>query len=456
MKIAILGAAGVRTPLIVQSIARRQARLNLSDLALMDIDADRLELIGALTRQLELQQPVSFKITRTTDARQALSGADFVITTFRVGGIAARLIDERVPLESGILGQETTGPGGFAMALRTIPVLISYIHLMEEMCPTAWLINFANPAGMLVEAALRSTGWQRIAGICDAPSTMWQVAAAVLRANPKEIYLDYFGLNHLGWVKSVRHQGKEYLPHLLSLIQQSSKLPYLPFDPVFLAELGLIPNEYLFYYYHSRQAVENILRAGHSRGEHIAELNERLFASLRADFEADQPAKMLEKYQAYLNERGGSYMQDETGHSPGLENLDSHILEAFGSEGYAGVALDLIEGLSGSQPLHMILNIPNRGAIEGFTHDDVVEIPAYVNAGLIQPLAVGSIPDHCRALMNQVKSFERLTIEAALQGSFAKAVQALTIHPLVADHELAVKILKGYMDRHGSYFPRLA
>lgn len=454
MKIAIIGAAGVRTPLIVQSITARQERLGLDELALMDIDASHLELIGLLSETPGMHKR-RYAITRTTDARQALAGADFVITTFRVGGIASRVIDERVPLNFGVLGQETTGPGGFAMALRSIPVLLNYIDLMEEVCPHAWLINFANPAGLLVEAVTRLTGWKRVAGICDAPSGMARLAAAVLHANPEHVYLDYFGLNHLGWVRSLRWQGQEYLPTIFQMLREGGSLPFLPFDTDFMVKLGLIPNEYLYYFYHTVQAVDNILRSPQSRGEQIAALNLALFAALAEKHAADDLAGMQRVYQSYLKTRGDSYMTSETGHTIGLENLDPQTLQAITGEGYAGVALDLIEGLLGRQPRHMILNIPNQGAMPDLAPEDVVEVPAYVNAGMIQPLAVGPVPEHCMDLINQVKIYEKLTVEAVKEHSYHKALAALAGHPLVPDPDIAEIILDGYIRQHGVYFPEL-
>jgi len=454
MKIAILGAAGVRTPLIVQSITARQERLGLDELALMDIDAENLELIGILSEPAGAGQR-RFKLTRTTDARQALSGADYVITTFRVGGIASRVIDERVPLGCGVLGQETTGPGGFAMALRTIPVLLDYVAMMQEICPQAWLINFANPAGLLVEAVTRLSGWQRVVGICDAPSTMLRLAAAVLRANPEQVYLDYFGLNHLGWVRGVRWQGQDYLPALLQMLRAGGSLPSLPFDPDSMQAMGLIPNEYLYYYYHTQQAVDNILASRQTRSEQVAAFNQQLFAALRQEHAAGSPQGMQAVYQDYLRRRGGSYMETETGHSAGLEQMDPQLLQAIAGEGYAGVALDLIEGLSGRQPRHMILNIRSQGAMPDLADGDVVEVPAYVNADLIQPLAVGPIPEHCLELINEVKMYEKLTIEAIQEHSFHKALAALAGHPLVPDPDTARLILEEYIRLHGANFPEL-
>ncbi|MCS6907529.1 MAG: hypothetical protein RML93_06565, partial [Anaerolineales bacterium] len=193
IKIAILGAAGLRTPLILQAILLRQARLEIDELALMDVNGERLELIAALTAPLEAANPPRFRIRRTTELDLALQKADYVITTFRVGGMAARAVDERVPLNYGVLGQETTGPGGFAMALRTLPVLLAVVDKMRTLCPQAWLINFANPAGLLTEGLVRVSGWQRSVGLCAAPHKQPPGVAAVVQAPAEQLFQDYIG-----------------------------------------------------------------------------------------------------------------------------------------------------------------------------------------------------------------------------------------------------------------------
>ncbi len=450
MKIAIVGAAGVRTPLIVQAIQRRYGvgRLDLTELALMDVDAERLDLMSALTAPLE--QSAGFHITRTTDATVALNSADYVITTFRVGGIESRVVDERVPLAHGLLGQETVGPGGFAMAMRTIPVLLDYVALMRGLCPNAWLINFANPAGLLTEAIVRVAKWDRVVGICDSPRNLL-IAATALGWPPTEVHLDYFGLNHLGWARSVICGNRDVLPQFIELMRRSNQpWPGLPFDPEFISALGLLPNEYLYYYYHADQAVQNILKAGQSRGEQVAALNVKLLADLRRSKAQGDLEGMLAAYRAYLGERGGSYMVAETGRG------QHDTSKPADDEGYAGVALDLIEALSSARPRTMILNVPNRGAMSTMAHDDVVEIPAMIAQSFIRPLAVGGVPDHCLGLIKQVKAFERLTIAAAVEGSYARAAAALTVHPLVRDHAKAKSILDEYCRRHGASFPVLS
>lgn len=454
MKIAILGAAGLRTPLIVRAILTRQDRLGIDELVLMDIDGDHLELIGALTSPLENSPKIKFHIHRTTDPVSALKGADFVITTFRVGGIKSRIIDERVPLSHKVLGQETTGAGGFAMGLRSIPVLLDYIKQMKELCPEAWLINFANPAGMLTEAIIRQAGWERVVGICDGPASMQRAIAYLLQAKPEDIYLDYFGLNHLGWIKRVLYQNQDHLPDMLELIKSYADVPGLPFDPELLTSLGMLPNEYLYYYYYFTQAVENILKSGISRGEQITKINLTLLADLKEKSIAGDFSAMQTAYQAYLKDRGSTYMSIETGKSLSFFEEIAGAGE-FTDEGYAGVALNLIEALRGIKPTVQILNVPNRGAIVGMDDQDVVEIPTLVSNGQIQSLLVGEIPAHCLGLIKQVKYFEHLTIEAAVENSYKKALLALTTHPLVLDFTTARLILDEYITQHKGYFPIL-
>jgi 6-phospho-beta-glucosidase len=456
MKLAIIGAGGVRTPLLIQAIHKRQGRLGINQLSLMDIDPARMNTIGAVSHQLEESGKLDFKITRTDDLKEALTGADFVITTFRVGGIESRAIDERVPLNLGILGQETTGAGGFAMGLRSIPVLIDIVHAMEKACPQAWLVNFANPAGMMIQALHNTTGWKRMAGICDAPSQFLSVFAGLLQVKMDDVELDYFGLNHLGWIRSIRHQGKDHIREFIDMLIKSGGIPQFPFDPRLIELLGMFPNEYLYYFYYSRQAVANILKAGISRGEQILGDNQLLFNKINYLNGKGDYAEIEKTYLDYVGRRGGTYMQNETGGGETSGNLALlEQLDQASREGYAGVALDLIESLMGLGDHRMILNILNRRSIPAMDKDDIVEIPAMVTSDKIEPINVGSIPDHCLGLMKTIKAYEHLTVKAAVERSYDQALQALTIHPLVQDHELARKVLDGYLSMHGNYFPVL-
>jgi 6-phospho-beta-glucosidase len=221
----------------------------------------------------------------------------------------------------------------------------------------------------------------------------------------------------------------------------------------------MVPNEYLVYYYQARRSVQNLQAAGETRGEEIARLNEALFADLKTLHQSGDFAGMESRHQAYLQRRGETYMARETGEKHNLDSFDEKIARAFAGEGYAGVALDLIEGLTGSGPASggkvMTLNIPNQGAIQGMEAEDVVEIPALAAHGQIRPLAVGQVPSGPLGLMQQVKAYERLTIAAAVECSYPKALQALTIHPLVRDRQAASIILDAYLARHGDYYPDL-
>lgn len=457
MKITIIGAGGVRTPLILESFLARQERLGLTELALMDVDAEHLELVRALSASvLEAGQPI-FQTLWTTDGREAIRDADYIVTTFRVGGIASRVVDEQVPLRYSVLGQETTGPGGFAMALRTIPPILEYVEQARALAPEAWIINFTNPAGLITEAIINRAGFERTIGICDNPPAMQRAIAQFLDAQPDEIFLEYFGLNHLGWVQAVHYRGRDVLPALIARLEDlGQEMHGLPFDPGFIAALGMLPNEYLYFYYRNREAVEHILQAGQSRAQQIAPLNRRLFEQLRRIYRAGgNLAEMEAAYREYLHGRHATYMSIETGsqaHDEGLAEMG--LGEA--AEGYAGVALEVIGCLSGGETGVLPLNVPNRGAIVGMGEQDIVEVPCYMARGLVRPIAIGSVPDHALGLMKRVKEYERLTVEAAVTGSYATALKALALHPLSPGYGVAKQILDDYIEQHGDLFPRLS
>jgi len=458
VKLTFIGAGGARTPLVIQSLLDRQERVPLTQVCMMDIDAERLDLIQMVCKPRLAGGAASFDVTWTTDPRRAIEGADFVVLTFRVGQMASRVIDEQVPLRYGVLGQETTGPGGFAMALRTIPVLLEYVGLIRELAPAAWLFNFANPSGMLTEAVTRAAGFERCVGICDDPPAMVRGAAFALGVSPQDLFPEYFGLNHLGWLRALYLRGVDQLPAMLEALRASgARIPGLPFDPEFIFALGLIPSEYLFFYYDPRLSVENLLRAGQSRAQQILPFNDELYAGLKRirEEEAD-PSAAEAVYRRYLQQRHETYMTLETGNKA-AEAVPGEALEQIASsaEGYSGVALDLIEGLSSEKGAVLLLNVPNRSAVPGMAEEDVVEVTCFVRNGVVRPFALGAIPDHALGLMKSVKAYERLTIQAAMERSYSLALKALAIHPLVPSFEVARSILDDYIEQHGDYFPVL-
>jgi 6-phospho-beta-glucosidase len=447
MKLAIIGAGGVRTPLIVKECYKKAESLNLTELALVDIDDLHLRQIEQVTQSILDEKPRNLKRTITNDPIQALEGADYVITTFRVGGIEARVIDERLPLSQGVLGQETTGAGGFAMGLRSIPILLGYIDLMRLYCPNAWLINFANPSGMMAESAISAGKWDKTVGICDAPTEVQRVVSKFLNIPENDIYLDYFGLNHLGWTRQIRVHGQDILPGLIDNLEQLPIKDLLPFSIELIKSLKMIPNEYLYYYYYSRQSVQNILRNKYTRGEEILFANKALFADL-ATF-LNSPEMLKDRYTKYLETRRSHYMENETGKAV-IDTNEAITLELQG--GYADVALRLIRSLEKGEKQVHIVNTTNRGAITGLPKDCVVEVPCLVGKDLIQPCTVGEIPLHCLGLIARVKSYEQLTIQAAVEGSESKAIEALTLHPLVADEKIASSLVRGFKKEFGKDF----
>jgi 6-phospho-beta-glucosidase len=460
MKLTFIGAGGARTPLVIQSILNTQDRVPVRQVCLMDTDAERLDLMRLASQARLEKAPASLQFTWTTDAREAIRDADYIVTTFRAGFMESRVVDEQVPLKYGVLGQETTGPGGFAMALRTIPTLLKYVRLIREVAPGAWLLNFTNPAGIATEAVTRVAGYERTVGICDNPSAMVRGVAAHLGVSPERLYPEYYGLNHLGWLKSVYLDGADRLPEILQALRESgATLPHLPFDARLVETLGALPNEYLYFYYSPRESVQNLLRAGQSRAQQILPFNQALYAGLRRirDEEAD-PAEVETVYTRYLQQRHDTYMTLETGEKPreaGTQPGGAPGDLGSAAEGYSGVALGLIQALAGGPAATPILNVPNRGALPGMAEDDVVEVTCYVGNGVVRPIALGALPDHALGLMKSVKAYERLTIEAAVEGSYSLALKALALHPLVPSYEVARSILDDYIAQHGDYFPTL-
>ena len=462
MKLAFIGAGGVRTPLVIQSILNFQDRIPLDTVCMMDIDAERLDLIRMACKP-RLSGKLNFKIEWTTDARRAIKGADFIVTTFREGSLESRVIDEQVPLKYGVLGQETTGPGGFAMALRTVPVVLEYVRLIEELAPDAWLLNFTNPAGIITEAITRVAGFEKAVGICDNPPAMVRAAAAALNRDADDFFPEYYGINHLGWMRALYLDGADVIPGLIRKVKAGAvELEHFPFDIAAVEKLSRVPNEYNYFYTDPRVTVDNLLKAGQSRAQQILPFNRELYASLRRiRDEEEDPQKIEAVYLYYLAQRHGTYMSIETGKKADVDlvedDLAQHeVQEAMdqNAEGYSAVALGVIEALTGS-PRVMILNVPNRGALPCLAEDDVIETTCLVGKGVVRPFAMGALPKEDLGLIQSVKAYERKTIEAAVENSYEKALEALWLHPLVPGFDIARRILDDYLAQHGDYFPKL-
>lgn len=455
MKLAVLGGGGVRSPLLVAAALRRAKRIHLDELCLMDTNPEKLRLIGALCQFLGAQAGSRVKITLSGDGRNALEGASYIITTIRVGEEQGRVYDERIALKHGVLGQETTGPGGFAMAMRSIPAILDYAHLAEQVCPGAWMFNFTNPAG-LVAQALQDRGFARTVGICDGANQAQREAARVLDIPESELRAEVFGLNHLSWTRKLVYQGQDLLPRLLedeSLIAQTSQQI---FAPALRRATGMWMNEYLFYYHYRERALESIQAEEMTRGEEVLHLNRQLLDRLREIDPEQNPEGALRTFAAYERRRSSTYMHyaHQDGGAPqslDIPEYDDLDLTLGGGEGYAGVALGIIEAFESGIPLHTALNVPNRGAIACMQPGDVVEVSCTVADSQIRPDPIGEIPEAQELLARQVKCYERLAVDAILNRSREQAVLALMAHPLVQSYSLAEALTAGYLAAHAPY-----
>lgn len=437
-KVTIIGGGGIRAPLVIHGIAESRERLGVREIALYDIDRERVELMAALGREAARRLGGELRITTPPRIEDAVAGARFIIHSIRVGGMAARARDERMAIEHGIAGQETTGLGGFAKALRTVPVAIEQARIIEQHAPEAWFISFTNPAGLMAQALLAHTRLRAI-GICDTPSEMFHRIAQALGEKLEDVRCDYFGLNHLGWIRQVMVRGRDAMPRLLRDDAALRGIYHADlFDPAMIRALGLIPSEYLFFYYCRQRALANQRAAGASRGEEIERLNAGLFDSLHEAIRNGRGAEALERYRDYLRRRSGSYMKLEAEAGSALaEGVEQQEDPFSAATGYHRIAIEVMTALVSDHPSRIVLNVRNAGSISDLAEDDVVEVPCLIDRHGPQPVAIGPLPEGVAGLVRSVKQYERLTIRAAVEESPALARLALTTYPLVGQWEPA-------------------
>jgi 6-phospho-beta-glucosidase len=428
MKLVVVGGGGFRVPLVYGALLRRQAALGLDEIVLHDIDPERLRRIGGVLEGEAAERGDRLPFRATTDLDDAVEGADFVFSAIRVGQLQGRVVDESVPLSYGVLGQETTGPGGICFALRTIPIMVELAEAVVRRAPGAWLVNFTNPAGMVTEALQQVMGDHAV-GICDSPSGLCRRVAAALGRDPGELWFDYFGLNHLGWLRGVRDGEGDLLP---SLLADEAALAGFEEGTLFGAEwlrsLGMIPNEYLYYFYYAAETVDAIRQA--PRGAYLLEQQARFYEANGDDPLAAWRRTRHDRERTYMAEaRGGADREEDDG------------------GGYEGEAMAVVDAIVNNTRSTLICNTANRSALPFLDAGAVVEVPCIVGAAGPQPVAVGPVPDHAQALVQTIKTVERATIEAALTGSAELAVKALALHPLVPSVNTARAIFAGYRER---------
>ncbi|MFJ7112879.1 6-phospho-beta-glucosidase [Streptomyces albogriseolus] len=403
MKLTVVGGGSTYTPELIDGFARLRDVLPVTELVLTDPATDRLDLIGPLSRRVFARLSHPGRITTTTDLDAAVDGADAVLLQLRVGGQAARLQDETWPLACGCVGQETTGAGGLAKALRTVPVVLDIADRVRRANPDAWIIDFTNPVGIVTRALLQEG--HKALGLCNVAIGLQRKFAALLEVDPSEVRLDHVGLNHLTWETAVHVDGEDVLPRLLAAhgdsIAADLRLP-LPL----LTTLGVIPSYYLRYFYAHDEVVRE-MRTKPSRAAEVARMEKELLA-LYAD-----PA--LDEKPALLAERGGAY--------------------------YSEAAVDLAAALlrdAGSR--HQVVNTLNNGTLPFLPDDAVIEVPAAVTTKGAVPLPVAPVNPLFAGLMANVTAYEDLALEAALHGGRDRVFRALLAHPLIGQYEYADRL----------------
>lgn len=469
MKLTILGGGGFRVPLVHEAVATAATGLTVDEIALHDVDPERLATISAVIEEqgarlaAEGRAVALPRLVATTDLREAVTGADFVFSAVRVGGAEARTIDERVALGLGLLGQETIGPGGLAYALRTIPVALEIARTIAELAPSAWTINFTNPAGIVTEA-MRSVLGDRVVGICDTPiglvRRVGRLLGADLVAGERGAEVDYVGLNHLGWLRSVRLEGTERLPGLLAddaALEEIEEARLIGKD--WVRADGALPNEYLFYYLHTADAIERITGAATTRGEFLAKQQGDFYlAAAEADGRGPEAraaesccTSPLDLWRETLHEREATYMAESRDEERREEDV--------AGGGYQEVAMRLMTALATGRPERMILDVGNIGAgregapaseriVPQLPADCVLEVLCEVDGDGIRPLPVAPVELGRLGMMSALRSSERAILEAAVTGSREAAWQGFSTHPLVSSPKLGRKLLEGYEAGH--------
>jgi 6-phospho-beta-glucosidase len=446
VKIALLGGGGFRVPMVYGALLARAESLGLEEITLYDISEERLARIAPVLEGLERELGRDLRFRPTTALEESLEGADFVFCAIRPGQLEGRAVDERVALDAGVVGQETTGPGGICMALRTIPAMVELATAVADRAPRAWFVNFTNPAGIVTEAIQGVLG-ARALGICDTPSALCRRVAAALGRSRDELWFDYFGLNHLGWLRRVLDGDRDLLPDLLA---DDARLAGLEegrlFGGEWLRSLGMIPNEYLYFHYFASDTVGALQDGSPSRGEFLLRQQTEFY-----DGNGKTPEEALASWRRTRREREQTYFAEARAAAGLTEQEDWQDVG-----GYEAEAIAVVEAISRNEDRVLIVDTANRSSLPFLDETAVVEVPCVVGRAGAVPTAVGPVPGHARALIETIKEVERTTVQAALGGSRGLAIRALALHPLVPSINVARAIFDEYAARHAELAGRFA
>jgi 6-phospho-beta-glucosidase len=419
VKVAVIGGGSTYTPELVDGLVARRERLPIDELVLHDVNAERLDIVGGLARRMLTRTEWSGRLECTGETERAIDGADFVLIQLRIGGQQARLVDETLPLRFGTIGQETTGAGGLAKALRTVPVVLQLAELTRQRAaPGAWIVDFTNPVGIVTQALVDEG--HRAIGLCNVAISLQRRLARLIDVDPDRLRLDHVGLNHLSWITGVHEDGRDRLPELLGDHVESISAE-LRLAPDLIRSLGAVPSYYLRYYY----AFDEVLaeqRAGHSRADEVIDLERRLL-EMYADPTLDRKPDLLD-------DRGGAWY----------------------SEAAARLLASLHDGAGDVQ----VVDVRNDGAAPDLAPDDVVEVPSRIDRDGARPLPQAPMPDAMRELVTTVKRFERLAIRASASGARDDIRLALQAHPLIGGRIGDVEpLLDALLEANRAYLPAL-
>ena len=454
MKLTVLGGGGVRSPFLAKSLTNKAKELGIKKLVFMDNDEEKLKIYGGIAKRVAaaVDKDVIFELT--TDAEEAVTDANYIITTLRVGQDEGRYQDEKTAQKYGVLGQETTGAGGFAMSLRSIPVLVEYCKLInKKSAPGVIIFNFTNPSG-LVTQALRNEGFDNVYGICDGPSHFTQQLADFIKADREKFDITCYGLNHLSYFRDAKADGKDVMNDILNHPALFSETEMRLFDRQLLHILhDELPNEYLYFFYYNDKVVDSIKKNGSARGELIKDINKRMLDEIKKT-DINDIEKIFEIYMRHLMEREKSYFAIESGQVR-PEEFPVPTFEEYVNTpdegGYSSIALNFIKAVNGKGDISMTLLVPNNGSIKELNDEDVIEITCDISKDGVKQRKIDNIPDAQMQIIRTIKMFERLTVEAIKEKNKEKAIKALMIHPLINTYNIAEKITDEFLELYKEY-----
>ena len=436
MKIVTIGGGSSYTPELIEGFILRQKEMPITEIWLVDVEEGRekLEIVGAMAKRMVKAAGLDWKVNLTLNRREALKDADFVTTQFRVGLLDARIRDERIPLKYGYMGQETNGAGGMFKAFRTVPVILSIIEDMKELCPNAWLINFTNPSGMITEAAIKVGGWKKTIGLCNVPIGHMTSSNAVMGFPQfdETLFYKFAGLNHFHWHRVWDKAGNEITDYLIEQVYNpANKAKYegmknirnLPFAYEQVKDLGLLPCGYHRYYYITEDMLSEELEA-YAKNETRAETVKKTEAEL---FELYKDEKLDYKPEQ-LTKRGGTH--------------------------YSDAACEVIASIINDKRKIMVVSTQNNGAIADLPYDSIVEISAMITSHGAEPINWGSFKPAARGILQVQKAMEEVVIDAAVTGDYGTALQAFTINPLINGGAKAKAMLNEMLVANKDYLPQ--